>query len=130
MKILGVDYGSRRIGLAITDETEILALAHGVVEDLEGVVRAARETGAGKIVVGLPLNMNGSKGPAARRAEGFARRLAAATGLPVETVDERLSSDEAERRLAEAPLGRRRKREHVNVVAAQVILETYLAARR
>jgi putative Holliday junction resolvase len=127
---MAVDYGVRRIGLAVSDESESLALAYGVTDGIEGVVRAAREAGAGALVVGLPLNMDGSMGSAARKARRFAEELKGLTGLAVELFDERLTSDEAKRRLAGAPLKRSRKREQVNVVAAQIILEGYLGERR
>lgn len=130
MKILGVDYGTKQIGLAISDESEMLALAYGVVEGgLDAVVAAAKESGAQAIVVGLPRNMNDSIGPAGRRVMQFVERLREQTNLPVDTFDERLTSYEAERRLVGAPLSRKKKRAHVNVVAAQLILEGYLRLR-
>lgn len=131
MIVLAVDYGTKRIGLAVSDENESMALAYGTVEGgLEAVAEAVRESGAKSVVVGMPRNMDGSMGPAARRVKEFARRLRERCGLPVDTFDERLTSYEAERKLAGAPISRKKKKDHVNVVAAQLILEGYLATRR
>lgn len=90
----------------------------------------ARDEGAAEIVVGLPLHMDGTETEATRAARRLAKLLRQRSGLPVVTWDERLSSEEAERRLRGAPATRARKRLHVNAVAAQVILEEFLAAQR
>jgi putative Holliday junction resolvase len=131
VKVLGVDLGTKRTGLAISDDAGSMALAFGVVEGgAEEVIRAVQRSGAQSVVVGLPRNMDGSVGAAGRRVQQFVKILRARTGLPVETFDERLTSFEAERRLAGAPLSRKKKRAHVNVVSAQLILEEYLRSRR
>ena len=130
MIILSVDFGTRRVGLAISDERETLSLAVGVVGPVpEEVAAAAREHGAQLIVVGLPKNMDGTEGAAARRARRFGGALTPLTGLPVQFFDERLTSDEAERRLAGTAIRWKKKRDRVNVVAAQVILEGFLESR-
>jgi len=116
MVILGIDYGRRRIGLAVSDPLEIAA--HGLptleVRDVEGaleaIARLVSERGVERVVVGLPLNMDGSSGPQAHRVRGFVKLLKRRLpGVPVETVDERLSSAEAHRALSRrTALSRRR----------------------
>lgn len=138
-RILAVDLGTRRVGLAISDEATGVALALDAFERARGetaevladrVVARAREEAVSGIVVGLPLHMDGKESQATRAARGFAKLLRERSGLPVATWDERLSSHEAERRLRDAPATRARKRLQVNALAAQVILEEYLAAQR
>lgn len=138
MKIAAVDPGTRRVGLAISDESETLALALGAVEREGGeeeeafVARVAekiREAGAEAVVVGLPCRMDGTEGAAARRARRFAEGLRDRLGVPVEMWDERLTTEEAGQRLRAVRMPRRKKRMRMNVVAAQVILEGYLASR-
>ncbi len=93
-------------------------------------MRRLGNLGVTKIIVGLPLNMDGSAGPAARAAEDFAARLSEFCGLPVETCDERLSSMEAEERLRELPGRRGRAKAKVDALAAVIILERWLRERR
>jgi putative Holliday junction resolvase len=129
--ILGIDYGTKRIGLAVSDPNETMALAFGHVEGgIDAVLPKIKESGAQAVVVGLPRNMDGTIGPSGRRAQRFARALREKTGLPVDTFDERLTSFEAESKLAGAPISRKKKRGHVNVVAAQLILDGYLKSRK
>jgi putative Holliday junction resolvase len=137
-RILAVDLGTRRVGLAISDQAGGMALALEAFERARGettealadrVAARAREEGAAEIVVGLPLHMDGKETEATRAARRFARLLEERIPVPVATWDERLSSHEAERRMRGAPGSRRRRRLHVNAVAAQVILEEYLAYR-
>jgi putative Holliday junction resolvase len=98
---------------------------------IELVRSVVREKEVDKVVVGLPSNMDGSKGPMAEAAERFAEALRAALNLPVELWDERLTSWEAEERLRQAGLSRRREREKGNVdrMAAQLLLQSYMAAK-
>lgn len=134
-RILGVDYGSRRLGFAVSDEDGLLALPVCVVpvksdrQALAETERLCREKLAGRIVVGLPLNMNGSRGPAAQQAERFAEALRQRMIMPVELWDERLSSAQAERILLGADVSRRRRREAVDKLAAQIVLQSYLDAK-
>ena len=136
MRILAVDLGSRRIGLAICSPEETVVVGAGVIERRPGddalpaVAQAARERDAEAFVVGHPINMDGTRGNKAAEAEEFAERLRKAVGVPVEMWDERLSSHAAEERLREVKMKRGQKRIHVNQVAAQVILEGYLDDRR
>jgi putative Holliday junction resolvase len=134
--VLGIDLGSKRIGLAISDEREQIALPAGVLEsrgraaDLVALRRLAGERGVSRVVVGLPLHMSGRAGPAAESARAFARELAEALALPVETLDERWSTVEAERTLRETGRSRRRRRSgEADTLAATLLLRTYLERR-
>ncbi|HEY5657509.1 MAG TPA: Holliday junction resolvase RuvX [Myxococcota bacterium] len=134
--ILGLDLGTRRMGLAISDPETGIALPvgylprHGLARDLEALRALVAERAVSRIVVGLPLHLTGSSGPGAQAAREFARALAEATALPVETLDERWTSVEAERALREAPARKRRRRkEVVDAMAATLILRTYLESR-
>jgi len=132
MRVLGLDYGEKRIGLAISDELGLTAQAlevrqrQGRRADLAYLAGKAVELGVTRIVLGLPLNMNGSRGPAAEAAEGFGRDLTRVTGLEVIMVDERLTTAAATRNLLAMDLSRRRRREVVDKAAAALILQTYL----
>lgn len=136
MRILGVDLGERRIGIAASDLLGVTAQPVGVVEaksqaeDVARVRERAEERGAGKIVIGLPLNMDGSEGPAARKARRFAAALEREGGLEVELWDERLTTVEAERMLIAAGQRRARRRQVRDRVAAALILQSYLDAHR
>lgn len=138
-RILGIDSGERRIGLAISDETELVARPLLVIQRREDALRqaldqirdvAARE-GAERLVVGLPLNADGSEGHQAKRARALARLLEKVVERPVEFWDERLSSVEAERMLREQGRSPRRVREAggIDAYAAAVILQDYLDAQ-
>jgi putative Holliday junction resolvase len=126
--------GKKRIGIAISDHLGAGAYPVGIVErrsltaDLKQIelMLAARQVT--QIVVGLPVNMDGTEGPAAKAARDFARRVAAQLSLPVELYDERLTSREAEERVG--PRSRRKRRKHpLDAIAAAVILEGWLAAQ-
>jgi putative Holliday junction resolvase len=130
---MALDYGTRRIGLAISDADGIFAfpagalVSNGRARDLEELRRLAAERGVQRIVVGLPIHMSGRKGETARAAEEFANEVAKVTGLPVEMLDERWTTREAERSLAESKSGRRKRREAVDSAAATLLLQTWLA---
>lgn len=135
-RCLGIDFGERRIGLAISDERNRVAVPLAVLErrnDDDAVTEirdlAARENVA-RLVLGDPLGVDGTAGDAAQRARSFARKLARATALPVEMVPETLTSVDAERRLQASPRsrgGRRRSgRPAVDAVAAQILLQEAL----
>ena len=137
MRLLAVDLGTRRIGLAVCNPEETLVVGAGVIERTRGddpvtaVAAAAREREAERVVVGLPLNMDGSYGPKAAEAKAFSERLREVLTVPVLLHDERLSSAAAEDRLRGVEeMTRARKRTHTNQVAAQVILESFLASKR
>lgn len=136
MRILGVDLGKRRVGVAMSDETQMLATA---LETLDGRDRDAlfgalreriRQHAVGEVVVGHPRRTDGTAGPEARAAEEFAERLRRACDLPVHLQDERLTSVQANRAMKEAGAGGRERREAVDRVAAVLILQAFLDRRR
>ena len=133
MRILGIDYGRRRIGLAISDEAGFLARpldpyrrTHSFRRDLESLARLAREFEAVAIVVGLPLNMDGSKGEMALEVEVFVARLQAVSQIAIVVSDERLTSVEAERVLLEGNVKRKDRKQLRDGLAATLILQGYL----
>lgn len=129
MRILGVDYGSKRIGLAISDETGVVAQPVGYVTGgVNDVLRVARERGAGKIVVGVPRRLDGTASAQTERVQRFIGALKQATTLPVEGWDERLTSVQAERALLEGEVRRKERKEKIDTVAAQIMLQSYLDA--
>ncbi len=136
MRILGIDYGRRRIGLALSDEEGILATplptyVRGRSEewDLDAMTTLIRRHDVAAVVVGWPLNMNGSRGGMALEAEKFADRIRREAGLPVELFDERLTSSEAERVLLDADLPRRRRKHLRDSLSAVLILQGHLDRR-
>jgi len=134
MRTLGIDFGERRIGLAISDAEGTFALPLLTLErrsDQAAIARIGeiiREEEVESLVVGEPVNIDGSRGPAAERAKSFAAKLAAATGLPLRLVGETLTTVAAAARLREAGVDARRARERIDSVAAQILLEEALAA--
>lgn len=134
-RCLGVDFGTRRLGLAISDETAMLATpletvpVNGMDDAVQAVAERSRSREVCKIVVGMPLNMNQSRGPGAEAAALLAERLRAATGLPVVEWDERLTTSMAERSLIAANVRRARRRSVIDQAAAQIILQSYLDAQ-
>ena len=136
MKILGVDLGTVRTGLAISDPSAFIASPIGTVtqrdlDKLAGqVAQTAREQAAAEIVVGHPRNMDGSRGESACRAEGFAETLRTLTGLPVHLWDERMTTVSAIGVLNETNTRGKKRKAVVDTVAATIILQDYLDARR
>ncbi len=135
MKILAIDFGERRIGLALSDPEGRFALPletlrraddRSAIGEILGIVR--RE-GVEELVVGDPVLPDGARGDASRRVDGFTRRLAAATRLPVHRVAETLTSVEAEERLREAGIDARDRSGKVDQVAALILLEEHLSRR-
>jgi putative Holliday junction resolvase len=131
MRVLGIDLGTRRIGVAVSDSAGTVATPHQVVArsgddlaDWATIAVIARELGAEQLIVGLPLSLDGSKGPAATRAEDEARGIAKATGIPVELHDERLTTVAAARAPRERT--RKKKRRVVDDAAATLILQSWL----
>jgi putative Holliday junction resolvase len=128
VRVLAVDLGTKRTGFAISDPKGSMALS---LPTLEGVVPAdvaelVREQGAERVVVGWPLNMSGTEGPAVRRTREFVEELRLLVDAPVDVWDERLSTAEGESRLREAGLDRRERAKRKDAAAAIVILEGYL----
>ena len=132
MKILGLDPGSKRIGVALSDELRLMAhgmdsIQRGRVEkDLERIRMIVWENDVSEIVVGLPVSMNGSHSAQTKEVLKFIDDLAAAVKVPVRTWDERLTSVQAERILLEADMSRAKRRKFRDKVAAKVILQSYL----
>ena len=137
MRYLAVDYGTKRVGLAVCDELEFGAYplttvvrSRSLRHDLEEIARLAAREEAGGIVVGLPLNADGSHGPSAEAASQFARSLARHTSLPISLHDEFLTTWEAEEELIAADVSRKKRRAVIDQMAAVHLLESYLRARK
>ncbi|MCI9196060.1 MAG: Holliday junction resolvase RuvX [Angelakisella sp.] len=136
MKILAVDYGDARTGLAACDPGEMLASPVGTVEHwdpqkvAEEAAKAAKEVRAERIVVGHPLNMDGTAGPRAQLCREFAALLREASGLPVVLWDERQTTVTATRYLNATDTRGKKRKKVIDAVAATVILESYLGWRK
>ncbi|MDE2198843.1 MAG: Holliday junction resolvase RuvX [Rhodospirillales bacterium] len=136
-RLIGLDPGSRIIGVALSDVTLMLASPYGTLArgklaaNAAEILAIARREGAGGLVIGLPLSMDGTLGPAAQAARDWAHALSAATGLPTALWDERLSSAAVNRFLiAEADLSRARRAASVDRLAAAYMLQAALDASR
>ncbi|MFO8034925.1 MAG: Holliday junction resolvase RuvX [Candidatus Bipolaricaulota bacterium] len=133
---LALDVGDRRVGLALSDETGTLARPYGVYyrqgdeADVGELATLAQAVEAEVLVVGVPLNMDGTAGEQAGKAETFGRSVAEQAGVPVELVDERLTTVEAERVLQESGLNGRKRRLVQDALAAVLILQAWLDGRR
>lgn len=139
MRVLGIDLGSRRIGVAVSDPGEVLASPVAVLArsgdratDHRAIAGLVAEWDAARVVVGLPLSLDGSMGPAATAAAEEAEALAEVVGVPVEVADERLTTVTADRALRQAAprRGARARRQVVDAAAAAVLLQTWLDGRR
>jgi len=132
MKYLGVDWGERRVGLALSDESSTIASPFVVEkcrsdeERLQIVLRHVREQGVGTVVLGMPLSLSGEEGPTGRAVRRFGEMLAERLDIPLELWDERLTTGSAQRALIEAGLRRGRRKEVVDKVAASVMLQSFL----
>ena len=132
MRIMGLDLGEKRIGIAFSDPMGWTAQGHSILQrkglkkDLSYLQELCQEFQVEKIVLGLPLNMNGTMGPKALETQEFARALQEVLKIPVDFWDERLSSKSAERVLLEADLSRKRRKELIDKIAAVHILQAYL----
>ena len=130
-RILALDLGAARIGVAVSDPEATLALPLGTIRtgapaDLASVAALVSEHGVVRVLVGNPIGLSGAQGAASHHAAAFADALRSVLTVPVELVDERLSTVEAERRLSAAGVRGRRRRDVVDQVAAAVILQSYL----
>jgi putative Holliday junction resolvase len=136
MKVLALDIGSVRIGVAASDETRLLATPHSVIQRrntasaLESILRTVAETGAGLVVVGLPVSLDGQLHAQASRVQSFAEKLRKRLGVPMVYADETLSSVRAEEILRDQGVRPDRRRRHIDSVAAAVILQDYLDQER
>jgi len=129
---LGVDWGQRRVGLAMSDPTGVIATpfqvleVHGDGAAIRGILQVLEPHKVDRIVVGLPLSLNGSESPQTLKARRFAEKLALKTRVPVFYIDERLSSRQAERDLIGMGVRRERRKETVDSVAASLLLQAAL----
>ena len=134
MRVLGLDLGARRVGVAVSDEAGLLASPYEVIDrdtvDLPGRLRQIiGEESIGRVIVGLPLSLSGDEGPAARAVRREADALAGDLPVPVEVFDERLTTVSAERPLMEMRMRADARRRVVDKVAAAVMLQSWLEAR-
>lgn len=135
MRVLGLDIGERRVGVAVSDPSGCIATPVKVMPaplsaDRGALRRLAEDYEPDLLVVGLPLSLDGREGPQAARTRAEAERIARLLEVPLEFADERLSSVAAERAMSEAGLDSRARRGAVDMVAASLMLQTYLDARR
>ena len=134
-KIMGIDYGDARTGVAISDLLCSIVGSTTVVKSrntekaIADIVKLAQENAVGEIVVGLPRNMDGTEGPRAELCRGFAKQLEEATGLKVTMWDERRTTVEAHNILSQHNYHGQKRKDTVDAVAASLILEGYLAFR-
>jgi len=132
MRIIGLDYGDKTIGVAVSDDLGITAQGVttikrvGARKDINRVLEYVEEYEASEIVVGLPRSMDGSMGPRAEKTVEFAEKLMSSTDVPVKYYDERLSTSMVERMLIEADVSRKKRKQVIDMLAAQVILQGYL----
>ena len=135
-RFLGIDYGTKRIGLAVSDPDATIASPLRTIQsrgdagqDAMAVAAVAREYEVDELVVGLPLNMDGTEGEQAKICRTFGEALQRETGLPVSYCDERLSSFAADELLRPAELTRKKKKARRDRIAAQITLQSFLDAR-
>jgi putative Holliday junction resolvase len=132
MRILALDHGSKRIGVAVSDETKIIAQpleyipAEPFADFLARLKQLLVEKEIDLVLIGLPRNMDGSYGPAAQKVEAFVAVLRTAITIPVKTWDERLTSSQANKILIQCGVRRDRRKEKVDKMAAAILLQSYL----
>ena len=132
MRILGLDVGLKRIGVAVSDPLKITAQGLDTVErgDIGSLEKVISQNDVVEIVVGLPLNMDGTEGERAKDAISFADMLKTKFSVPVKMWDERLSTASAERDMIKGDLSRKKRKSLSDKVAAQLILQNYLDSKR
>ena len=132
MRILALDHGTKRIGVAVSDETKTIAqpleyiLAEPFADFLERLKKILAEKEIDLIILGMPRNMDGSYGPAAQKVEVFASALKMAITIPIKLLDERLTSKMANRILIQGNVRRDKRKEKVDKMAAEILLQSYL----
>jgi len=135
MRIMGLDLGTRRIGVAVSDESATIAQGReNIGRKTDGlavreILSLAEEMDVAEIVIGLPINMDGTEGARALDSRKFAEKLEKAGRFPVKFWDERMSTMEAESVMLEADISRRKRKKHIDKLAAQIILQGYLDCR-
>jgi putative Holliday junction resolvase len=136
MKIMGIDYGDARTGIAISDLLCSIVGSTTVIHSrnddktIAGIKELIAQNGVGELVMGLPRNMNGTEGPRAELCRAFAKRLEEETGLPVKLWDERRTTVEAHNILSAHNYHGKKRKNTVDAVAASLILEGYLGFRK
>jgi putative Holliday junction resolvase len=132
MRILGIDHGSKRIGIAVSDELKMIAqpleyiLADPPDKCLARLQELIREKEVELILIGMPRNMDGTYGPAAQKVQDFVAVLKAAVSVPIKLWDERLTSAQANRVLIQGNVRRDKRKEKVDKMAAAILLQSYL----
>lgn len=135
MRILGLDHGTRRVGVALSDETHLIAqpleyiAPEPFADFLTRLKEIIREKEIGLIVIGMPRNMDGSYGPAALKVQEFAAALKDAVTVPLKLWDERLTTTQAQKFLIEGGVRRDKRKEKVDKTAAAILLQSYLDSR-
>ncbi len=136
MRLMGLDVGDKRIGIALSDEGFVIASPketlerHGNRKDIAHLLDLAQREDVSEILVGMPLSLNGSEGPQAQKVGRFIEALRAETDIPVTTWDERLTTVSAERALLEGDVSRAKRKKTIDRVAAALILQGYLDSKR
>jgi putative holliday junction resolvase len=136
MRIMALDYGTKRIGVAMSDELMITGQGFGMIQrtdlkkDLEYIAKVIAENGIFEVIVGLPINMNGTHSEKTRETLQFVDSLSKVVTVPVKTWDERMTTMQAERSLLEGDMSRAKRRKLADKIAAQFILQSYLDSRK
>ena len=136
MTVLAMDVGTKRIGMAISDPLNVIALALPTLERtdnqayVDGIEKVVKERNVKLIVLGLPIHMNGRIGEEARAIKDFGSLLNCKFGLPIEFVDERWTTKEAEKSMLEGDLSRKKRKSRIDQISAQIILQKYLGMRK
>ncbi len=132
---LGIDYGTKRIGLAVAEDTlrvatplPMVPTCPNIIDTISAIIDVARDYGADEFVVGLPLNMDGSEGPQAKLTRQFGDQLAGTAQAPVHYWDERLTSHEAEMKLGQTGFTHGQKKTRMDGIAAQILLQEFIEA--
>ena len=133
MKIMGLDYGEARTGVALSDELGMMAHGLESIEHkgndkklLERICEIIKANKVSKIVIGYPLNMNATKGPRVEKTDAFIKKLKKETGLPVEKIDERLTTVAAHKTMTLLGVSAEKKKKIVDTISAEYILQMYL----
>ena len=132
IRILGIDFGEKRIGISISDELGITAQGLPTIisktekDDIVNIKKVVDDYNVGKIVFGLPINMNGSIGPQAKKAIEFAEKLKDYCKIPIEMEDERLTTSSAEKVLIKGNRSRKKRKKVIDKMSAIIILQTFL----
>jgi putative holliday junction resolvase len=136
MRILGLDVGTKNIGVAVSDELLLTAQGRQTIRckdlksDLAAIAAVIRDENITEVIVGLPLNMNGSQGAKTKEVAAFIGELSKAVTVPIKTWDERLTTAQVERVMLEADISRAKRKANADRLAAQVILQSYLDSRK